>query len=184
VPAEREPASIGDEAKVHVVPDAPVPDPRLRLGGPSMRETARRAPRDPGSAAPARPSIAEQIAKLGAGMRVESGEQTIGLDSPDPRFVPYLERVKRRLQQAWRYPQNAVALRIGGDTFVIFTVNKAGTLTDVHLLEGSGIPMLDEAALRAVKDAAPYDPFPPEMGERPKNITALFQYSLPQFIRR
>jgi outer membrane biosynthesis protein TonB len=37
--------------------------------------------------------------------------------------------------------------------------------------------VLDNEALRAVKAAAPFDPFPPQMGEEAFNILGTFHYS-------
>jgi periplasmic protein TonB len=44
------------------------------------------------------------------------------------------------------------------------------------LVESSGYPVLDNEALRAVKAAAPFDPFPPQMGNESWNILATFHY--------
>ena len=63
---------------------------------------------------------------------------------------------------------------------LIFTLNKAGTLINIRLVQSSGFPILDEEALRAVKVAAPFDPFPPQMGEDPWNIRAFFHYDHPR----
>jgi protein TonB len=51
-------------------------------------------------------------------------------------------------------------------------------------VHSSGFPILDQEALRAVKQAAPYDPFPPQMGDEPWNISASFHYYLPYRFRR
>jgi outer membrane biosynthesis protein TonB len=52
------------------------------------------------------------------------------------------------------------------------------------LVQRSGFPILDEEALRAVKAAAPFDPFPTQMGESPWNIRAFFHYDNPRPFRR
>jgi len=178
-------------------PQAPapeLPEARVYLGGSAEAEPAevgdgergRRAGAGELPSAPAarRPSLREQIAGLGTGLRAETGRQTVNLDSREPRFLTYLSRVKRRIERTWTYPHDALALGLGGDLVLVFTLNKSGTLTDLDLLRSSGFPILDEEAVRAVKAAAPFDPFPAELGDEPWNISAAFHYNLPRAFRR
>jgi protein TonB len=67
---------------------------------------------------------------------------------------------------------------------ILFTLNKAGSLTYIRLVQSSGYPILDEEALRAIKLAAPFDPFLPQMGDESLNISATFHYDLPRRFRR
>ncbi len=134
-----------------------------------------------------RPSLREQIASLGSGLTGDAGgtaKQTINLDSREPQFVPYLARLKRRIEREWVYPEEAQRHSVGGELLLVFTLNKAGTLTQIQLVHTSGYPILDAEALRAVKAAAPFDPFPPQLGEEPWNIAASFRYNLPYRFRR
>ncbi|MFB3818799.1 MAG: TonB family protein [Candidatus Methylomirabilales bacterium] len=179
------------EAKLPVVPEkapappAPLPEGGLSLGGPAQGRpdlSARREAERPGLPA-LRRSLRDQIASLGTGMTAETGEQTVNLDSQEPRFLSYLARVKRRIQRTWTYPPDALALGLGGELVLVFTLNPAGTLTDLALIRSSGFPVLDEEALRAVKAAAPFDPFPAELGREPWNISAAFHYTLPRASR-
>jgi protein TonB len=127
----------------------------------------------------ARPSLRDQIASLGSGLIGDAGttaKQTIPLDSREPRFQNYLQRLKARIQSEWGYPDEARRTGIGGELNLLFTLNRAGTLVSIRLLESSGYPVLDNEALRAVKAAAPFDPFPPQMGDEAWNILATFHY--------
>lgn len=170
-------------------PALPPPDQSgLSLGGPGP--AAPRLPAikgEPPTTGPARPSLREQIASIGSGLTGDAGEiarQTINLDSREDRFVEYLARVKRRVERVWVYPEEALAHGVGGELLLVFTLNKAGTLTNIQLVRSSGFPILDEEALRAIKLAAPFDPFPPHLGEEPWNISASFRYNLPRRFRR
>jgi protein TonB len=73
---------------------------------------------------------------------------------------------------------------ISGELLIIFTLNSSGSLTYIRLIQSSGFPILDEEALQAVKLAAPFDPFVPQMGDEPLNISATFHYDLPRPLRR
>lgn len=172
---------------------AAIPAPEregLRLGGPSQG-----APSLPGragsppsaGAGPARPSLRDQIASLGSGLTEQGGgpaKRTIDLDSRERQFVDYLSRLKIRIQREWDYPEEAQRSGISGELLMVFTLNKAGSLTFIRLVRSSGFPILDEEALRAVKISAPFEPFSSQMGDEPLNIQASFYYSLPRFLRR
>lgn len=161
------------------------PPSGLSLGGP-----AREIPFAPIERPPVRntrPSLRDQIAGLGSGLRADAGgpaRQTINLDDQRPRFLDYLGRLKRRIQSEWTYPEDAQRVGMGGELVLVFTLNKAGTLTHIQLIESSGFPVLDNEALRAVKAAAPFEPFPPQLGDEPWNISAIFRYNSPYYYRR
>jgi len=161
----------------------------LSLGGSLQTEPS--APGSKGSpsagSGPARPSLREQIASLGSGLTDDAGgpaKRTIDLDSRDRLFVDYLARLKWRIQREWNYPEEAVRNGITGELLMVFTLNKAGSLTFIRLVRSSGFPILDEEALRAVKISAPFDPFPSQMEDEALNIQASFYYNLPRHIRR
>ena len=42
-------------------------------------------------------------------------------------------------------------------------VNRDGSVADISVRKSSGITLLDDAAIRSVHLAAPYDPLPPEI---------------------
>jgi len=174
----------------------PVPAPTapersgLSLGGPSQGTPSllgRKGSPPPVAAGPARPSLRDQIASLGSGLTEDVGgpaKRTVSLDSPEATFVDYLSRIKRRVQREWVYPEEAAKNGISGELHMVFTLNKAGSLIFISLVHSSGFPILDEEALRAVKVAAPFDAFPPKMGDEPLNISATFYYNLPRYLRR
>jgi protein TonB len=186
--AREAPRPPGPEA-ARVLPPTPPPGAGLSLGGASKELGPPTAPGDSAGsrARPARPSIRDQIASLGSGEWAEgqgSAKQTIDLDNREPKYVDYLALLKRRIERVWGYPPQAANEGISGDLLLIFTLNKSGSLIDLRLIRSSGFPILDEAAIRAVKLAAPYDPFPAYMGTDPWNIRASFTYYLPYGFRR
>jgi protein TonB len=101
-------------------------------------------------------------------------ERTISLDSQDARFASYLLGVKRRIESRWGYPVEARGLT--GNLLVTFAITRDGRLTDLQLTETSGIAPLDNEAIRAIRDAAPFSPFPERMKYERLNIRAAFFY--------
>jgi len=181
-PTQKAPEALRDS------PPVTVPERRgLTLGGPppgiSVLPQGKAIP--PGGGA--RPSLRDQIAGLGTGLYGDAddiGKQTLRLDSRDPEFLPYLARLKRRIQNEWMYPEEALSRGLSGELSLVFTLNKNGSMTNLRLVQSSGFPILDEEALRAIKQSAPFDPFPPQMGEEPWNIVGSFYYHLPNRFRR
>jgi protein TonB len=77
----------------------------------------------------------------------------------------YLQRWVSRVENFG----NAALANVGsarGDVRLLVVVNKLGILLDVSLLESSGFPHLDRAAIKTVQDAAPYPAFPPALGSQ------------------
>ena len=48
---------------------------------------------------------------------------------------------------------------------VTFQIHRDGRVTDLRIAQSSGVPSLDRSALRAVADAAPLPPLPPNWRE-------------------
>ena len=185
-PTQKAPEALRDS------PAVTLPERRgLTLGGPrlstSLVPPGKATPPTQGVPGGARPSLRDQIASLGSGLYGDADDiakQTLRLDSRDPEFLPYLANLKRRIQNEWVYPEEAWSRGVSGELLLVFTLNKSGSMTSLRLVQSSGFPVLDLEALRAVKQAAPFDPFPPQMGEEPWNIVGSFNYHLPNRFRR
>ena len=74
----------------------------------------------------------------------------------------YLQRWVSRVEKFG----NAALGNVGsarGDVRLLVVVDKLGILLDVTVLDSSGFPHLDRAAVKTVQDAAPYPAFPPAL---------------------
>jgi len=118
---------------------------------------AHAGPLDPGEGSPAR-------------------EQTISLESPFSPYAPYLVSVRRKIERLWGYPAEARARGVTGELLVGFTILNDGRLSRLDLVKTSGSSILDQAALRAIQQAAPYAPFPKQIDLDRLHITASFLY--------
>lgn len=63
------------------------------------------------------------------------------------------------------YPEEARRQRIYGSLRMLVSINRDGSLYEVLVLEPSGQPTLDQAALRIVRLAAPFAPFTGDLAE-------------------
>jgi protein TonB len=74
----------------------------------------------------------------------------------------YLRKWVNRVQAVGNAALNSVG-SARGDVRLLVVVDQFGILLDVTVLESSGFPHLDRAAIKTVQDAAPYPPFPPAL---------------------
>ena len=80
-------------------------------------------------------------------------------------FAYYLDAWRREVERVGQlnYPAEARAKQLAGTLRLRVTIAADGNLKDVRITESSGHAVLDEAALRIVRLAAPYAPFSPTM---------------------
>jgi protein TonB len=77
----------------------------------------------------------------------------------------YLLDWRKRLEAVGNqyYPQASVRYGMYGDLRMLVVIRQDGSLEDIQVLSSSGYAVLDEAAIKIVRMAAPYSPFPPEL---------------------
>jgi len=64
------------------------------------------------------------------------------------------------------YPDEARRQRIYGSLRMLVIIKSDGTVVELRVLESSGQPVLDEAAMRIVRLAAPFAPFSGELAQK------------------
>ena len=116
--------------------------------------------------------------KGGEGEEGREDEETVSLDSTDFKYTSYLHGVKFKIEGVWRYPEAAKRSALQGGGLVGFTIQRDGSLSDLKLLSSSGYPVLDEAILKAIRDAAPFNPMTDNMTVKKLKIVASFEYDL------
>lgn len=77
----------------------------------------------------------------------------------------YLADWRQRLEAVGNkyYPEASVRYGLYGDLRLLVVIHKDGNLEDIRILKSSGYAVLDEAAIKIVRMAAPYSPFPAEL---------------------
>ncbi|PFN94356.1 energy transducer TonB, partial [Bacillus sp. AFS076308] len=63
------------------------------------------------------------------------------------------------------YPDEARRQQIYGNLRLMVSINRDGSLYEVLVLESSGQPLLDQAAQRIVRLAAPFAPFTGDLSD-------------------
>ena len=105
-------------------------------------------------------------------------EDTILLNTRNPKYVPYSSEIKRKIELVWEYPYKAKKEEMKGKLTLMFSILRNGELEGLQLLQSSGFPILDNGAFNAVRLAAPYYPIPQTMEINKLNFIATFEYRI------
>lgn len=106
-----------------------------------------------------------------------SDEKPISLDTSESKYVSYFTRIKQQIERVWVYPLDAARKGISGELTLRFQISRDGTLLSLTVVRDSGSEVLDLAAVKAVKNAAPYYPIPLNISRDKISILATFIYS-------
>jgi TonB family protein len=84
----------------------------------------------------------------------------ISLDVSDFPFTYYLRQLQAKISERWAPPRSAAA---GGErAIVVFEIGRDGQIKEPSVEKTSGNAIYDQSALRAVMEASPFPPLPPE----------------------
>ncbi len=168
-PAPAPPQAV---AKADPTPEPMVKTPEPRPAAPDT-QPSQTAPSQPAvSAPPAAPQVA--VARPLDSMRRQPGGgggltgggrggvegEPIPLDTPEPKYQDYFNKIRERIKANWIYPRQAGDRGIEGELLIEFHIAKDGRLSHIELRHSSGTTILDDAALTAVKLAQPFPPVP------------------------
>ncbi len=170
VPEPAPPTPVPPEAAApRVAPLAPAP-PAPREAAPDIRAALRRGAPGPGGAGGS-----------GEGRAGIEGEP-IPLDSKDPRYNDYLDRVRRMIKEKWAYPcvKNDATGHCeykSAQLVIEFGILKDGRVPFVVVRKHSDFDIYDEYALNAIKLASPFPPVPDALTSGRKGIPILATFS-------
>ncbi|MBM4310690.1 MAG: energy transducer TonB [Deltaproteobacteria bacterium] len=106
-------------------------------------------------------------------------EATVSLDrlsDADAQYRFYLGHLRSKISAEWQYPPEASNRGLSGTVSVRFSIAPSGRLTDVSVTNSSAHSLLDDEALRTIRAAAPFHPFPQEFTIEKLNVSASFEY--------
>lgn len=97
-------------------------------------------------------------------------------------YAPYLEAWRSRIEVVGHEHYNAlVPTRIkNGHVTLSITLNADGSIQSIQIVHHSRYPVLDAAALKIIRLAAPFPPFPPAVRKRTDQLSFSYQWN---FIR-
>ncbi len=101
---------------------------------------------------------------------------TVWMDTQQDLLISFMRRFRTNIYNVWNYPEAAAQRQQQGTCLLRITVDRQGNITDVVLLESSGHRILDDEAIRAVRQGATYGPLPRAYPNPDLKIMAFFQY--------
>ena len=104
-------------------------------------------------------------------------DEPISLDTKEVKYVSYFSRIKQQIQRVWVYPSQGTKRTLSGELTLKFEISKDGNLLSLRLINSSGSNILDANAVKAVRGAAPYYPFPITITKKKLSILATFVYN-------
>lgn len=75
--------------------------------------------------------------------------------APSAALQPYMQNLGRKIKHNW-FPPTCLSKV----TVIRFAINKDGELVSSKIVKSCGIQIGDDAAMRAIRNAAPYKPLP------------------------
>jgi protein TonB len=102
--------------------------------------------------------------------------EPVPLNTKDPRYNDYFEKLRRMIKDKWVYPREAAERNIGGQLMLEFGIAKDGHVRFVELRRSSGVAVLDDYAINAVKLAQPFPPIPDDLSRFGIPVLAVFNY--------
>ncbi len=163
------------------LPAAPPPSPQSARESPmTQRESARVVQKTAAQAErPRQPMTAEELVARSMEIATLSAEISQSMESyakrdrhryisaqaREYRDAAYLDAWRAKIERIGNlnYPEEAKRRNISGRLLLDVAINTDGSLNSITLLRSSGSKILDDAAMRIVKLAAPFAQFPDEL---------------------
>jgi TonB family protein len=145
---------------------APVASPVVPRETPRLPEPPRVA--TPPAAPTSPPAPSAQVAartgvepiQLGKPNAPTTSTASIAVDASDFPFTYYLRLIQSKIGERWSPPRAAAG---GGERVVVlFEIQRDGQVREPTVERTSGNALYDQSALRAVTEASPFPPLPPE----------------------
>jgi len=183
-PAPTPPQAV---AKAEPAPEpmikTPAPRPAAPEPQPSQTAPSQSAASAPPQVAVARPPDSMRRQPGGGGGLLGGGRggvegEPIPLDTPEPKYQDYFNKIRERIKSKWTYPRQAGERGIEGELLIEFHIAKDGRLEFIALRNSSGVAILDDYAMTAVKLAQPFPPVPDEIAKQTLAINGQFKYQI------
>jgi periplasmic protein TonB len=112
-------------------------------------------------------------------MRGEAMHQLwIAADTRESDVAVYLDSWRRKIERVgtMNFPDIARRQKLSGTPVIEVTIGANGNLLQTIVRRTSGHPEIDEAAMRILKLAAPFDPFPGELSAKHDEIRIAYEW--------
>ncbi len=107
-------------------------------------------------------------------------EATVSLNDESTsrtKYSSYLDHIRYKINSSWQYPDAAKDQEIEGELTLCFSIEKSGRLINIDITEPSQHELLNNEAIRAINQAAPFYTFPGNFTISKLNVVATFSYN-------
>ncbi|MGB5440248.1 MAG: energy transducer TonB [Gammaproteobacteria bacterium] len=126
-------------------------------------------------------NLSEQISQSMQAYAQRPRQNFVSARTQEYKYANYMSEWVKKVERVGNlnYPDDARRENISGSLMMDVALNADGTLHEINILRPSGKPIIDNAAKRIVRMAAPYAPFPPEILENTDilHITRTWEFS-------
>jgi len=119
-----------------------------------------------------------ELARRYQGSGPKTKSKTLMLNTSELKYQKYLIELRHKIEQYWEYPRTAAMRGWEGKLFIDFTIKRDGTVSDIRLSRSSRYPILDDAAITALKLSSPFTTFPKDFDIDELKIHGQFVYNL------
>jgi protein TonB len=112
-------------------------------------------------------------------LRGEARKQLwVRADTRESDVAVYLDSWRRKVERVGtvNFPSAARRRKLSGTPVVEVTIAADGHLEQASIRSGSGYPEIDDAAIKILKLAAPFDPFPRALGAKHDRIRIAYEW--------
>jgi TonB family protein len=104
-----------------------------------------------------------------------SSESEQGIDAhQDIAWAPYISKLRDKVKQQWVPGFTESSRR----TVLLITIDRSGQISDLQIIQPSGLSATDQAAYNAIKRAAPFAPLPTAYAGNYINIKFIFDINI------
>ena len=118
------------------------------------------------------------LGNAGGGSKGFASEGPISFETSWYDWGDYAQSMVARIRVNWMSVMPDL-LRTGmqGVVTIRFTIHRDGTITDVTILQSSGVPPYDFAAKKGIELSSPLNPLPKDFPNDTERVTAMFYYN-------
>ncbi|NLH48860.1 MAG: energy transducer TonB [Myxococcales bacterium] len=103
--------------------------------------------------------------------------KVLSISTKELKYMGYFSHMREKIYLAWVYPQDSQRRGEQGSCLLKFTVQRSGEVSEARILETSGYRLLDQYAVKAVREAH-FNPIPANWPEKELTVAARFNYML------
>ena len=92
------------------------------------------------------------------------------------RFAWYVDGVRRKVSENWMKYEVDPRISEANRVYIYFEINRSGQPTNLRVEQSSGIPSLDQSALRALQRIDTFGPLPPQYAGNYVAVEFWFDY--------